>query len=141
MWIVGNLTCKNNPERDFTEVSKKLETIQRELLDNIETIPLEDDEPVFKEPWQAEVFALVVTLYEQRLFTWPEWAEILSQQISLAQEQGDRDLGDTYYNHWLSALERLLVIKELGTSAQLNHLYDRWDKAASATPHGQPIEI
>ncbi len=36
-----------------------------------------------------------------------EWAQRLAEEIQRAQAVGDPDLGDTYYQHWLSALERL----------------------------------
>ena len=32
----------------------------------------------FEEPWQAQVFALAVSLSERGLFTWGEWAEALA---------------------------------------------------------------
>ena len=71
-------------------------------------IPLDDGTPVFKEPWEAKAFAMTLALHERGLFTWPQWAEALSRQITLAQEAGDADLGDTYYQHWLLALESMV---------------------------------
>jgi nitrile hydratase accessory protein len=64
--------------------------------------------PVFNEPWEARAFAMVLALHEQGMFTWPQWAAALSQQIDLAQAAGDPDLGDSYYRHWLLALESLV---------------------------------
>ncbi|MBK7473225.1 MAG: nitrile hydratase accessory protein [Betaproteobacteria bacterium] len=75
-------------------------------------LPRDDaDEPVFRAPWEAHAFALVVQLHERGLFTWPEWAAALSAQIRAAQAAGDADLGDTYYRHWLAALEALVAAK------------------------------
>jgi nitrile hydratase accessory protein len=71
-------------------------------------IPLDADRPVFNEPWEARAFAMTVALHERGLFTWPQWAEALSRHIALAQAAGDADLGDTYYQHWLRALESLV---------------------------------
>jgi nitrile hydratase accessory protein len=71
-------------------------------------MPLDAGSPVFKEPWEAKAFAMTLALYERGLFTWPQWADALSRQIALAQAAGDSDLGDTYYQHWLSALESLV---------------------------------
>ena len=67
------------------------------------------DDPVFGEPWQAHAFALTLRLHERGLFTWSEWADALSRQIAAAQAAGDADLGDTYYRHWMAALETLVV--------------------------------
>ncbi|MBP6776266.1 MAG: nitrile hydratase accessory protein [Piscinibacter sp.] len=104
------------------------------------TAPLPDD-PVFREPWEAHAFALTVSLHERGLFTWPEWADALGAQIAAAQARGDADLGDTYYRHWLAALESLVTAKGATTAAELAHTRDAWDRAADRTPHGQPIEL
>lgn len=69
------------------------------------------DEPPFREPWEAQAFAMTVKLHEAGHFTWPEWAAVLSEEIAKAQERGDPDLGTTYYDHWLRALERIVVAK------------------------------
>lgn len=113
----------------------------REALKTLESIPRRDNEPVFSEPWEAEVFALALSLHEQGLFTWNEWADALSAAISKAQATGDPDLGDTYYLHWLAALEQLVVDKQLGDATQLSALFTAWDTAARHTEHGQPIEL
>lgn len=65
--------------------------------------------PVFNAPWEALAFALALQLHQRGLFTWTEWAETLAQVIRDAQAEGDPDRGDTYYLHWVRALERLLI--------------------------------
>ena len=97
--------------------------------------------PVFREPWQAQVFALAVRLHEAGHFTWTEWAAALADQIRRAQAAGDPDLGDTYCLHWLAALEQLVASKGLVSVEELARRKDAWDEAARATPHGQPIEL
>lgn len=102
---------------------------------------LRADGPVFKEPWQAQAFAMTLALHEKGLFTWMQWAETLGQEIKRAQAAGDPDQGDTYYKHWLSALERLSVTQ---TDITPRHLFERqaaWRDAAVRTPHGEPIEL
>ncbi len=64
---------------------------------------------------EAQAFAMTLRLYQQDLFTWPEWAETLTAEIRRAQEEGDPDRGDTYYHHWLAALERIVEKKGLPT--------------------------
>jgi nitrile hydratase accessory protein len=71
-------------------------------------IPLDNDSPVFNEPWEARAFAMTLALHERGVFTWPQWAAALSRQIDRARAAGDADLGDTYYQHWLRALESLV---------------------------------
>jgi nitrile hydratase accessory protein len=104
-------------------------------------MPADADGPVFREPWQAHAFALALTLHERGLFTWPEWAQALAAQISAAQARGDADLGDTYYLHWLAALEALAAAKGATSAVELQRFRSAWDHAADRTPHGRPIEL
>ncbi len=99
----------------------------------------DDGEPVFREPWEAQAFAMTLALYEQGLFTWTEWAAALSAAIKKAQVAGDCDDGSTYYQHWLSAIEQLVRDKGLASEEALAERRDAWFRAAHATPHGQPI--
>jgi len=97
--------------------------------------------PVFREPWEAQAFAMTLALHKRGLFSWSEWAKALAAQIAAAQVGGDADLGDTYYRHWLAALETLVAEKGASTSEELS-LYQRaWRHACERTPHGQPIEL
>ena len=105
------------------------------------SLPRDEDGPVFREPWEAEAFAMTLNLYAQGYFTWLEWAERLGAEISAAPDAGDADRGDTYYLHWLKALEGLVAEKGLLTTDDLANRRDAWDKAARATPHGQPIML
>jgi len=52
-------------------------------------LPRDEDGPVFREPWEAQAFALTLTLYDRGLFQWPEWAAILGDEIKKAQTAGD----------------------------------------------------
>jgi nitrile hydratase accessory protein len=103
--------------------------------------PHDGAEPVFGAPWEAQAFAMAVTLHQQGLFTWPEWAQALAEQITTAQLAGDADLGDTYYHHWLTALEKLVLRKAGSSMQELIRCKEAWRRAAERTPHGQPIEL
>jgi nitrile hydratase accessory protein len=104
-------------------------------------MPLDGKGPVFAAPWQAQAFALALTLYDKGLFTWPEWAAVLSSEISAAQAAGDPDTGETYYLRWLAALERMVAAKKVTTPDVLASYHRAWDAAADRTPHGAPIEL
>ena len=80
-------------------------------LTSLPELPLDEEGPVFKAPWEARAFALAVRLQEQGLFTWNEWAAELGRAIEAARAQGDPDRGDTYYQHWLACLETLATAK------------------------------
>ena len=104
-------------------------------------LPRDEGGPVFREPWEAQAFALAVALNQRGLFTWTEWAAALSEEIKRAQAAGDPDLGNTYYRHWLAALERILAAKGIASETMLARYRDAWDHAADRTPHGQPIVL
>jgi nitrile hydratase accessory protein len=103
----------------------------------VETLPRDDDGPVFKEPWEAKAFALVLALHERGLFTWPEWAAALAQEIA---DPGDMP-ETSYYHLWLAALEKLVAEKNIADRETQFRYQQAWDRAADRTPHGQPIEL
>ena len=106
------------------------------------SIPRDAEGPVFREPWEAQAFAMALALHERGLFTWPEWAATLADEIKRAQAAGDPDTGETYYRHWLNALERIVAEqRRRPTPATLARYRDAWDHAADRTPHGTPIEL
>jgi nitrile hydratase accessory protein len=104
-------------------------------------IPCDAEGPVFREPWEAQAFAVTLSLHGRGVFTWNEWAATLSDEIKRAQAAGDPDTGETYYHHWLAALERLLAEKNLATPDTLERYRHAWEHAAERTPHGQAIEL
>jgi nitrile hydratase accessory protein len=104
-------------------------------------IPRDTDGPVFREPWEAQAFAIALALHARGLFTWSEWAAALADEIKRAQAAGDPDSGGTYYRHWLTTLERLIAAKGVASSETLHRYRDAWDHAADRTPHGSPIVL
>jgi nitrile hydratase accessory protein len=82
-----------------------------------------------------------VSAHERGAFTWPEWAAALAAAITRAQAAGDPDTGDTYYRHWLDALETLAIDRGLADAERLHALEHAWEAAAERTPHGLPIEL
>ncbi|WP_153506179.1 nitrile hydratase accessory protein [Cumulibacter manganitolerans] len=99
-------------------------------------LPPRGDEQVFAAPWQAQVFAMTVALYERGLFTWPQWAELLGAHLA----DGAAD-GSDYYERWADALEELLGRQHIATGDEIRRTTQAWHDAAARTPHGQPIEL
>jgi nitrile hydratase accessory protein len=126
-----------NMKRNVTADPKAARAAARALPD----LPQDGDGPVFREPWEAQAFAITLALHQRGVFSWVEWAAALAAEIKRAQGKGDPDTGDTYYNHWLAALERLVAEKNITTAETLHRYRDAWDHAADRTPHGQPIEL
>ena len=113
----------------------------RRATDALPGIPRDDGGPVFREPWEAQAFSMALALHQRGVFTWPEWAAALADEIKRAQAAGDPDTGVTYYSHWLATLERLVSEKGIANERTLARYRDAWDRAADRTPHGTPIEL
>jgi nitrile hydratase accessory protein len=90
----------------------------------------------FAAPWEAQVFALVVSLQEAGLFTWGEWTRALGRTIR--PEEGEQTAD---YGRWLETLERLLAERGVADGRSLDSRTAAWLRAAHATPHGQPIVL
>ena len=115
--------------------------MSRAPLDALPAIPRDAEGPVFRAPWEAQAFAMAVMLHERGHFTWKEWAARLADEIAAARDRGEADDGSRYYHFWLAALEKLVADKRLVMADELAARKDEWDRAARATPHGQPIEL
>ena len=97
-------------------------------------LPRDADGPVFAEPWEAQAFAMAVKLNEGGIFTWVEWAAVLGAEIHGSPQR-------PYYESWLAALEHLVEAKGVMTAPERLSRVEAWDRAARATPHGQPIVL
>ncbi|MEM1037906.1 MAG: nitrile hydratase accessory protein [Pseudomonadota bacterium] len=107
-------------------------------LDTLEGMVLVDGEPVFAEPWEAQAFALCLSLHQGGVFTWTEWADALSAEIHSGTH---KPYYRPYYRHWLTALEALLDQKGLTSDDAITKRESQWHQAAARTPHGEPIEL
>lgn len=83
------------------------------VLADLPLMPRDDDGPVFAESWQAQVFAVAVELIESEKISGEDWADRLGVVFKAAEERGEYDTGARYYDHWLTALEKLVVEKDL----------------------------
>ncbi|MEM6440879.1 MAG: nitrile hydratase accessory protein [Pseudomonadota bacterium] len=110
-------------------------------LADLPGLPREREAPVFRAPWEAQAFAIALSLHRAGVFTWSEWAEALGARLAAAAEtDGARD-GSDYYLRWLEALEDIAVAKGAADPGDLIATADAWSRAAAATPHGRPIEL
>ena len=104
-------------------------------------LPRDQEGPVFDEPWQAEAFALTVRLNKAGCFTWQEWTAALAEVLREVRDRGEPDDGSRYYHHWLAALERLLIAKQVLSASDLDRRKAAWTLAYLSTPHGHPVEL
>ncbi len=115
--------------------------VDAERLKALPPLPQDEEGPVFAEPWQAQAFALAVTLSEQGHFTWKEWAGALADELKAATDRGEPDDGSQYYHHWVAALEHLVTAKGLSDSPALVERKEAWADAYRHTPHGKPVAL
>ena len=98
-------------------------------------------EPVFEEPWHAQVFALTVHLNEAGYFEWRDWAARFG--ATLARHGLARDLngGSDYFMAWLETLESYLCDTGLAAASDLEKSREAWEQAYLSTPHGAPVRL
>ncbi len=86
---------------------------------------------VFSAPWHCELFALTISLYENKVFDWALWTAALGNKLKDKPVSMEDDL-DFYYGSWLEALEELILSKEMTyrddfkreVLSQMKHLQD-----------------
>ncbi|MEP4197485.1 MAG: nitrile hydratase accessory protein [Aliishimia sp.] len=98
-------------------------------------------DPVFEEPWHAQVFALTVSLNEAGHFSWPDWAARFSDVLSRHGLDKELNGGSDYFAAWLEALEGLLAETKMADPDQVEHLRSAWETAYLSTPHGAPVKL
>jgi len=53
-------------------------------LSLLPALPVDNEGPVFAQPWQAQAFAMTLELHRAGHFSWSEWAEHLCAEIAVA---------------------------------------------------------
>jgi len=98
-------------------------------------------EPVFEEPWHAQVFALTVHLNEAGHFAWPDWAARFGATLASHGVSRDLDGGSDYFEAWLETLELFLTELSLADPEAIGALKAAWEAAYLSTPHGAPVAL
>ncbi len=100
-----------------------------------------DGDPVFDEPWQAQVLALADSLAQTGAFTPAAWSKALGAELERAERRGAPDDAATYYDAALRALEGLLDENGAIGRRALTTRRDAWERAYRETPHGKPVTL
>ncbi len=98
-------------------------------------------EPVFAEPWHAQVFAVTVALNEAGRFGWPDWAARFSETLKSHGLNRELNGGDDYFFAWLETLEGLLAESCAAPPDEVVTLKNAWEVAYLTTPHGRPVQL
>jgi len=110
-------------------------------IDKLSGVASDSEGPVFAQPWEAQLFAMVLELARQGVFSWAEWTKMLGAEIAAVRERGETDSGTTYYRHWLATLGQLLSEKGVVQDSDVQSRMTQWREAYLNTPHGQPIQL
>lgn len=98
-------------------------------------------EPVFLEPWHAQVFALTVHLNETGHVSWPDWARAFGDTLARHGLSKELDGGNDYFTAWLETLERVLSDAGLAHQRDVATVKQAWADAYLQTPHGTPVTL
>jgi nitrile hydratase accessory protein len=69
-------------------------------------LPRRNGELVFNSPWEGRAFGIAVALEADHRYSWPDFSERLAGEIAQA---GPESNPSQYYEHWLAALERVVL--------------------------------
>jgi nitrile hydratase accessory protein len=98
-----------------------------------------DGEPVFDEPWQAQVLAMADALIENGTITPEQWSSALGDELRRARKDGEKDSIETYYLAALRALEHMAIENCAIDAEAVGRRQREWEEAYEATPHGHPV--
>ena len=85
-------------------------------IDGVAAPPRSNGELVFAEKWESRAFGLCMTLYDSGAFTWDEFRDELIAAIASWERDAKPGECYAYYRCWLTALERVVVTKQLLTA-------------------------
>ena len=98
-------------------------------------------DPVFEDPWHAQLFALTVHLNEAGHFAWPDWAQRFGATLKRHGLSGALNGGDDYFNAWLETLESFLAEINMADPDAVEKMRARWEHAYLHTAHGAPVTL
>ncbi len=77
-------------------------------------IDIEQNEPVFHDDWEKRMFALFLAVFAGGHYNIDQFRHSIERM-----DPADY-LRTTYYEHWMSSMQRMLVEKGLVTEAEIN---------------------
>jgi nitrile hydratase accessory protein len=91
-------------------------------------------EVVFEAPWQGRVFGMARALCQAGHYSWDEFRDCLIEAIGDWDREGEGDY--RYFDHFLLALETLLVRKRLVDAGELSERFGSYLARPADHDHG-----
>jgi nitrile hydratase accessory protein len=83
-------------------------------------LPRDNGALIFHSPWESRVFAMAVLLCEKGEYAWKTFNEQFAKCIGDAEmHHPEKEAVSAYYHHWMQALEKVLLEKEILVKEQL----------------------
>jgi len=101
----------------------------------------QDNEPVFREGWHAQVLGVANTLIKNGRISASDWTATFAGALREAEARGEGDELDGYYGAALTALETLLDSETDVSHSHVDERTELWRRAYLNTAHGQPVEL
>ena len=98
-------------------------------------------EPVFEQPWHAQVFALTVHLNESGRLDWSDWAARFGAMLKKHGVAKELNGGEDYFAAWLETLESVLAEEGAASFEEASEMRGAWERAYLETPHGEPVKL
>jgi nitrile hydratase accessory protein len=99
---------------DTTELAKMDRALGAET-----TLPRDNGELVFEEPWQGRALGMGVVVLQRTGASWAEFRRHLVAAIAARRQGEGESEATTYYAAWLDALEALLAERELARGGRM----------------------
>ena len=103
-------------------------------MEGAAALPRTSGELIFQAPWEGEAFAMAVALCGGGIYPWGDFQGRLIAAIAAADgKQFPPETQPTYYEHWLIALEALLIEKRILSKARIDRKATWLARAASGS--------
>ncbi|MFC4947291.1 nitrile hydratase accessory protein [Pseudonocardia sp. GCM10023141] len=89
-------------------------------IDGPDAPPRANGELVFSAPWESRAFGMAVSLHESGAFAWSQFQSRLVARIAAWEQAPPAGECWTYYEHWLGALEDVLVAEGAVGTAEVS---------------------
>ena len=115
LWIYGNLIWKKPMDHTENDYPKYIS------IKN------------FDEPWHANLLALTVSLSERGVFSWSEWVDVFSS--NLTKKEMKSNYNRDYFSVWFFSLEEVLLKKDYISKESLREVFDALVLAQKQSAH------